>query len=103
MDIMINKYQMPKFMVLALHQESEPRNHTTKEKGTMKTLAISATLLLLAACAFAQAPVAPLQTPKTDVYVGIVCTYPDYGQPFPATILSAQKQPIRWGSPGMCR
>ena len=79
---MINKYQMPKFMVLALHQESDPRNHTTKEKGTMKTLAISATLLLLAACAFAQAPVAPLQTPKTDVYVGFVITYPDYGPTF---------------------
>ncbi len=48
----------------------------------MKTFAITATLLILAACALAQAPVAPLQTSKADVYVGFVSTFPDYGEDF---------------------
>ena len=48
----------------------------------MKIFAVTVSVLLLAAGALAQVPTAPLETSKSDVYVGFVATYPDYGNSF---------------------
>jgi hypothetical protein len=41
-----------------------------------------ATLLFLSVCCFAQAPKATIYSPNTDLYVGYLVTYPDYGLNF---------------------
>jgi hypothetical protein len=45
----------------------------------MKTICIAAMLLLSAGWCVGQAPRASLNIPSTEVYLGYVATYPDYG------------------------
>jgi hypothetical protein len=48
----------------------------------MKISCIAVLVLLMAAASFAQAPRAALSSPVSDIYVGYVATFPDYGAHF---------------------
>jgi hypothetical protein len=48
----------------------------------MKISCIAVLVFLTATASFAQAPRAALSSPVSDIYVGYVATFPDYGQNF---------------------
>lgn len=53
--------------------------HLKLEKGVMKTFSIAILILLSATLCFGQAPTAALYNSNSDVYVGYITTFPDYG------------------------
>jgi hypothetical protein len=57
-------------------------NSLRLEKGAMKNFCIAVLLVVTAGFGFAQAPKASLNVPSTDVYVGYIATFPDYGRQF---------------------
>jgi hypothetical protein len=52
------------------------------EKDAMRYFCLAALLVVTAGLGFGQAPKASLNLPSTDVYVGYIATFPDYGPHF---------------------
>jgi hypothetical protein len=54
-------------------------NSLQLEKGAMKNFCIAVLLVVTAGFCFGQAPKSSLNVPNTDLYVGYMSTFPDYG------------------------